>query len=137
VSEQSLVPGFEPGYWDAMRQTARESLTFSWGWETTNPGTAVIKATIPSYRVPVGLLWLSSVDDRTLFIENCYVLECLRRCGVMTRMHAYMLEIYPQIQRVQTGQSFLDGREWLRANGYTRKRNGDWVYYRPDRSEAA
>lgn len=129
-----VVPGFEPGYWDHARKEARNELALSWGWEKSCPGTSVVTATIPSMPMPVGTVWYRFHDHETLTILNSFVWEAVRRCGVRTRLHQYLLEIYPGVRKVETGYSTLDGRGWLQSAGFKRKANGDW-YLRVSRSK--
>ena len=115
--------------WAATREMVKTRLQLSAGWEESCPGTLVFRATIPSLAYPVGQVWITQPDDQTIVIQNSFVIEWVRRCGIRTRIHEWMTTAYPKVQRIITGGSTREGQAWMRKNGF-KKAGRDWEWKR-------
>lgn len=105
-------------------------LLVDFAWEGTCPGTMLVRATVPSFPFPVGVVWFRFEPNATISVYQSFVTDHFRRCGVRSAIHRAMLARYPSVRRVVTGRSTADGQAWLAATGFRRLSNGDWEYRR-------
>lgn len=86
------------------------------------PGTRCVIATIPDMSFSVGTVWYTLVDAGTCSIETSYVEPWARRLKVRTRLNQWIIDAYPKLKRITTGQGISKAsRRWMKKQGYVHK----------------
>ncbi len=71
--------------------------------DTSVPGTGCLEFLHPSCPCPVGQVWWRWGHDAfTIEIVDCYVMQSLRRTGIVRRLLAKLHEYYPMARRFTT-----------------------------------
>lgn len=92
------------------------------------PGTFVCEAHVNAMPYPIGLVWFRHVgNNKILESLNSFVMDELRRSGIRTKMHRYLIEAYPDVTTFITGNATSSGMKWLKATGFKQDRFGNWA----------
>lgn len=114
-----------------MQNEAKASLDLSWHYEPGCPGTVAVVATIPSMPLPMGIVWIRFPGNHTIETLGSFVDSRVRRCGVRTAIHRFMLSTWPEVRKVITTSGTDYGLPWMKATGFRfRETTGDWEYVR-------
>jgi hypothetical protein len=114
-----------------MQHEARHLLRIDYRWEKSCPGTYAVTATIPSWPVPMGVVWFRDVGNTAIETLSSFVDSRVRRCGVRTQIHRWMLASFPSVNRIITTSGTDYGLAWLKATGFkVNPRTKDWEYHR-------
>lgn len=112
---------------DELKRRGRP-LGFCYG-QSGIPGVFTIEATHELMLVPIGVVWYTMVGLQGIQIENSFIDERFRRCGVRTYLHEKLLASYPDRTWVISGGGTKSGQAWMRAAGYKKTKMG-WEFKR-------
>lgn len=89
-------------------------------WRYTSvPGTFVAELVLKWCAWPVGSVWYrDGFHDGVIEICGSYVPDNLRRHGIRTAIHQWMLAMFPKTKRIITRQATEDSRPWLIKMGF-------------------
>jgi hypothetical protein len=87
--------------------------------ETPFPMFRTLQGWVHDYPAPIGVVWYSLQVQNCISIDNIYVLDQIRKCGVATALQKGLEERYPGFDFV-TGHSTADGQAWLTKVGYVK-----------------
>lgn len=106
--------------WEPYRKMAADESQRTFYWARTNvPGCMIASVCVPEFPWPVGTLWYRLVGNLTIEVLHSYVIKELRRCGLRTSLHNYLLRLYPSIQWIITASGSDDGgTAWLEHAGF-------------------
>lgn len=90
------------------------------------PGVYTLEAYIHAVPQPIGMVWYCRTGNTTLEILNSWVNPRIRRQGVRTKIHKYMLTIAGIDTIVTLGSTKLS-LPWLKKMGFKKQESGDWV----------
>lgn len=92
------------------------------------PGTYAAEAHLKYLPVPAGVVWFRFISNNTeIEILNSSVMEFLRRCGIRTEIHRYLIGCYPNTKAIVTASGTADGIAWLKATGFIQCSRG-WIF---------
>ena len=114
-----------------MRWEARHHLRIDYRWEKSCPGTYAVTACIPSCPVPMGIVWFRDIGNTGIESLSSFVDPRVRRCGVRTAIHRWMLRTFPNVNRVIATSGTDYGMGWMKAAGFkVNPKTKDWEYHR-------
>lgn len=116
-----------------MRDQARNNLVLNWQHIEGHPGTIQITASIPCCPCPMGVVWITFPMNGTIESQSSFVDARVRRCGIRTAIHNYMLDTFPDIYRIVAASGSYDGQHWMEATGFKQNKKGDWIFTRKKR----
>lgn len=116
-----------------MRDQARNELILNWQSVVGHPGTYLITASIPCAPCPMGQVYITFPMNGTIESQSSFVDARVRRCGIRTQIHNYMLETFPDIYRVVAASGSYDGQNWMEATGFKQNNKGDWIFTKKKR----
>lgn len=97
---------------------AKYHLRIEWRWEKAHPGTYAVTASIPSCAHPMGIVWFRDVGNTAVETLGSFVDSRVRRCGVRSAIHRWMLKTFPNVNRVITTSGTDYGMAWMKAAGF-------------------
>ena len=101
-----------------MQWEAKHWLIIDYRHEKRHPGTYAITASIPIQPHPMGIVWIRFPGNTTIETLGSFVDSRVRRCGIRTAIHNWMLTQWPEVQRVITTSGTDYGQAWLKATGF-------------------
>jgi hypothetical protein len=114
-----------------MQWEAKNRLSIEYRYEKAHPGTYAITATIPLMPTPMGIVWIRFPGNTAIETLNSFVDSRVRRCGIRTAIHKWMLAQWPEVTRIITTSGTDYGLPWLKATGFKlNPRTKDWEYTR-------
>lgn len=113
-----------------MRDQARNELIINWQYTEGHPGTVQITGSIACCPSPMGIVWIGFTLNDTIETYGSFVDSRVRRCGVRTAIHNYILDSFPEVDRIVTASGSSYGQPWLIATGFKQNERGDWIFKR-------
>lgn len=107
------------GIRDELKRQDAELITIAPG-RSIVPGCRTLELCHKDLPMPIGIIWISFPGRETAYVNNSYVDERFRRCGIRTMLHWKLFDYWPNLKRVISGGGTESGQAWMRAIGYTR-----------------
>jgi len=116
-------------YWQSLRKQikARRDLVTMFG-RAAIPGTQTIELFHYDLPMPLCVVWYQFSGLDCIQIDNSFVFEHVRRCGLRTMAHEQLLRAYPD-HWFLSGAGTKSGAAWMRAVGYRQTSSG-WEFRR-------
>jgi hypothetical protein len=122
-----------PKAFQRLRKLVRErrGLTVLYG-KAANPGTFTVEIFHEEMPMPVCVVWFRFFGLEGIEIDNSFTFEYLRRCGLRTMAHNFLVRAYPE-HYFLSGAGTKSGAAWMKAVGY-RQTSAGWEF-RPKSSK--
>lgn len=121
----------EENQYAGMIHEAKHHLKIEYRWEKAHPGTYAVTASIPSCAHPMGVVWFRDIGNTAIETLGSFVDSRVRRCGIRSAIHRWMLRSWPNVNRIITTSGTDYGQAWLKATGFkVNPRTKDWEYHR-------
>ena len=111
--------------WYAKEIRDRSCLSYAFR-QSGVPGCSVIEALWDKNPCPIGSVWYSFRGKATIEVLSSYVMNRYRRLGVRNYLHEKILESYPKLKVIVTGEGTKDSLPWLKKMGYKQNEADGW-----------
>jgi hypothetical protein len=120
--------------WEPARVAIREGKV-SYGHScTSHPSHYVIELKDAGGEIVYGWLWFRQETGNVISISHCYVIEQVRRCGALTRLHEKLLEWFPETRMIVTARATEMSLPWLVKAGFVfNEEFSRWEYSVPQK----
>ncbi len=100
-----------------LKRRDAELITIAPG-RSTVPGCRTLELCHKDFPMPLGIIWISFPGRETAYINNSFVDERFRRCGIRSMLHWKPFDYWPNLKRIISGGGTEQGKAWMTAIGY-------------------